>query len=444
MRSSLVLVALVCISSIAATGCGAEAPPAAAPTAPAPPPPEPAPTASAAPAPAAPQPQLVTITTKSPDAKAALLAAWDLSDYGRNEEALDQCRKAVAADPDFAMGHTCIGNQTSGAAGQAELDQGAHLAASLPDAERLSIEAAAAQRRQDVGTYYADVKRVADLAPDDYHAQVWLAWGLVDQRDFAGASAAFRKALDLNPGAAFVHGALTWVHTQLREYDDALASARKYADAMPGQANAHQSLALALVNLGRAKEAEPELAKAVDLAPKSRSVYYDYATVKVLDGDFAGARDVLDKSQATEARPTDGLERAAMAAWTLLDEGKTADAFKLLDATEKDSDARKLPWPAHMASVRAWAQWLLGKPADALKTVDASLARCERPESSEAYKEDCRRNLLTIKAFAQIQASKITDAQQTVALLRDEAKKWQGNNWVQLASTCCPTRSPRR
>ena len=127
---------------------------------------------------------------------------------------------------------------TPGAAGQAELDRGAKLAAGLPDAERLSIEGAAAYRHQDTGTYVADVKRVADLAPDDPHAQQALAWSLVNQRDFPGATAAFKKVLDLNPNASFAYLGLTFIHTQLREYDDALASAKKAVDVAPSDAGA--------------------------------------------------------------------------------------------------------------------------------------------------------------------------------------------------------------
>ena len=79
--------------------------------------------------------------------------------------------------------------------------------------------------------------------------------------------------------------------------------------------------------------------------------------MKALNGDYAGARDLLEKSKTAETQPSDALDRATNVAWTYLDEGKTADAFKLLDATEKDSDARALPWPAQEAIVRAWAFW---------------------------------------------------------------------------------------
>jgi Flp pilus assembly protein TadD len=290
----------------------------------------------------------------------------------------------------------------------------------------------AAMRHQDIAKALANFKRVAELAPDDVHAQAWLGYTCLFQRDFAGAQASFKKVLDLNPSAAFIYGPLSWTHTQLREYDEALGAARKYAEASPGEPGAHQALGVAHLRLGQAKEAENELAKAVELGPKNRSFYYDLASVKALEGDFAGARDALDKSKAAEGNPSEALERASRTAWVLLAQGKTPDALTLLDATEKDSDARKLVWPANEASARAWSAWILGKPADAIKAAEAGMSRCDRPESSTAYKADCRRDLLTIETLAQIQAKKSADAQKTVAKLRDEAKNWQGNGWVQV------------
>jgi Flp pilus assembly protein TadD len=384
------------------------------------------------PPPPVPQKQLITITTTSPDAKAAFLKALSLMDNGRDGEALDQCKLAVAADPAFAFGHSCVGNVTPGAEGQAELDKGADLAAKLPDAERLFIEGWAALRHQDTVKGFADMKRVAELAPDDVHAQLWLGYTLINQRDFKGAEAAFTKVLDLDPSAVFIQGALAWTHMQLREYDAALAAAQKYVDGAPNEAAAHQTVAMALLNLNKTKEADAELSKAVELGPKARPVYYDLASVKAIEGDFAGARDALERSKGAEALPSQALERATRTAWVLFAAGKNSEAFAVLDAAEKDSDARKLVWPASAASARAWALWVLGKPADAQKVAEAAMPRCDRPESSAAYKADCRRDLLTIQALAQLQSKKVADAKKTVAKLQDETKNWQGNEWVSV------------
>lgn len=421
--------ALVVVSS----ACGGEAtPPPAPPPAAQPAAATPAPADSAAVAPPAPQKQLITITTKSDDAKAALVNGWNLMDNGRNEEAIAQFKQALTLDADFALAHALLGLLTSGADALAELDKAVQLSASLPDAERLFIEAHASYRHQDIVKGAADLKRVADLAPDDYHAQAWLGYSLIDTRDFNGALAAFKRVLDLNPAANYVNATIAWCDMQLRNYDDAVAAARKYADGSPGEGGAHQALANALLNTSQTKDADAELQKALDLSPKSRSVYYDLSNLKAIEGDYAGARDLLEKSKATEVQPTDGIDRANRTAWVLLAEGKKADAFRLLDATEKDSDARKLPWPDAEAATRAWAQWIMGKPADAAKTADAALPRCERPEVTSEHKAVCRFFLLTVETFAQIDQRKAADAQKTLAALQDATKSWQGNDWARV------------
>lgn len=431
MRSVLGLVAAVAIvSSLGACAEEATTPPPAPPPALPPAPPPPAPTAATPPAP--PPKQLITITTKSADAKTALLKAWDLADNFRNEEALEQCKAVQAADPDFALGRAVCGNLLMGAAAQGELDKSAQLAASLPEAERLYIEAMAASRRQEVAKAQAAFKRVAELAADDYHAQASLGFVLIGQRDFPGVIAAFKKVLDLNPGAFYAQGIVSWAQTQLRQYDDAVASARKYVEGAPGESNAHRSLAGALMNVSQVKDADAELSKAVDLAPKARAAYYDLAAVKALEGDFAGAKGVLDRSKASETLPTDSLDRAVRTAWVLLAEGKAVDAFKLLDATEKDIDARKLAWPSFAAQARGWAEWTLGRYAEALKVAQAAMPRCDRPEASGAFKAGCRVDLLTIAAYSQIALGKTADAKATVAKLQDEAKASQGDEWIRV------------
>ena len=428
MRNVLDWVAAVAIVSSA---CGGEsaAPPASPPPVPTTPPASPSPADTSA-ATSAPQKQLMTITTKSPDAKAALLKAWDLSDNGRGEEAIVQAKQAVALDPDFALGHALLGLMTPGAAAQAELDKAVQLSASLPDAEKTFIEGHAAARHADGAKFFADMKRVAELAPDDYHAQAWYGYALVDHRDFNGANAQFGKVVALNPSAVYVYANIAWVDTQLRSYDDAVAAARKYADAAPNEGGAHQALAGALLNVNQTKEAEAELQKALDLTPKARGIYGDLASVKAIEGDYAGARDVLDKSKSAEVQPSDGLDRANRTAWVFFAEGKKADADKLLDATEKDSDSRKLVWPDMEAQTRARAAWVMGKPADAVKIVDAAMSRCGQPEASDGHKAECRLGFLTTKLFAQIDLHKAADAQQTLAKLQDEMKNWPGNDWV--------------
>jgi tetratricopeptide (TPR) repeat protein len=431
MRNALVSFASVASLALLSVACESTAPP---PPAEAPPPPQgmaPPPPPPETPRPPPPPQKLVSITTSSAEARALLLAAWDLGNNLRFEEALETCKKAVAADPKFALGLTCVGSQTSGAEGQALMDAGVKLSAGLPEAERLAIEAPAAYRRHETEKYYADLKRITELAPDDPQGFDWLGWSLTDRRDFAGARAAFKHELELNPGASYTHGSIAWTFTQERNYPEALAAAKRYVEGAPTQPAAHQGLGQALINVGQIKEADAELTKAVATGARARWAFYDLAEVKGLEGDFAAARDVLERSKATEVQATDALDRSSRMAWALFAEGKVPEAFALIDAAEKDADEHKLPWPAHMALVRVKALWALGKPVDAMRAADVAMDRCARPESSELYKGTCRTDLLTAKAFAQIRAGRVIDVKETVAKLQDEAKKWPANEWLQ-------------
>ena len=392
------------------------------------------PAASGSAAPKADEKKTISVTAKSAEAKTALKKGWELYDNGRRLEALAECKKAVAADADFALGHTCVGWLTDGVAGQTELDKGRELAAKLPDAEKLFIEALAASRHLDIAKYVEDLKKVAEFAPDDYEAHAWAGRAYALKRDFAASEAAYRKVLELNPRASFAYAALAKAETQLRKYDEALASAKKYAEAAPSEASAHQAHASALLNLNKTKEAEEELVKAVALGPKVLSAYDDLARVKTIQGDFAGARDVLEKSKIAETEPDDGVDRSADLAWVSFAEGKDADALKQLDAAEKDAEKNKLPSAGWLAITRARALWVLGKGADSLKVAEAGFAKCDaRAESAGIEKGVCRINLLIAKGFAEVQLGKVVEAQKTVAQLRDEAKKLDDVASVQVS-----------
>ena len=393
--------------------------------------------ASAAPsaAGAAADKKLITVTTKSPDAKAAFLKGQDLWDNGRNQEALAECQKAVAADADFALAQACVGFLTPGTAGQTLLDKAVELAAKLPDAEKLMIEGWAASRRADVAKYDANMKKLAEVASDDFRAHVWAARPAYLHRDFSGAEAEYKKALALNPAAGFVYAALATVQTEEKKYDDALASAKKYVEALPSEPAAQRALGGALLNLNKATEAEAALVKAVELGPKVLASYYDLATVRTILGNFAGARDALDKGKVADVNASDAIDRRVSTASVSFAEGKDADALATLDAAEKDAEAQNLPAAWHPASTRARALWINGKAADALKVSDAALAKCDgRAQSSGLDKTNCRLTFIRNKAFAQIALGNVADAQKTVAQYQGEAKKVAERAYVQLAA----------
>jgi Flp pilus assembly protein TadD len=377
--------------------------------------------------------KLITVTTKSPEAKAAFLKAWDLWDNGRTTEALAGCKQAVAADAEFALAQACVGVFTTGAAGQGILDKAAQLAAKLPDAERLLIEGWAALRDGDATKYDADMKKVAEAAPDDVRAHMWAARAPFQARDFAGAEAEYKKALALNPAAGFVYAQLAIVQMEQKKYDDALASAKSYVAASPTEPAAQRALGDALLHLDKVTDAEAAFAKAVELGPTVLGAYNDLAVARTILGNYAGARDALDKGKAADAEPGDAIDRRANMAWVSFVEGKDKEALATLDAAEKDAETQSLPAAWHPANTRAYALWIEGKNADAIKAADAALAKCDtRAQSSTIEKSICRLSFIHTKAFAQLATGNVADAQGTVALYQGEAKKLPTRAWIQL------------
>jgi hypothetical protein len=88
----------------------------------------------------------VTVTSTSPEAIAHFKKGRELLDHARAAESLKEFDAALALDPDFALALAYRGEAALGANGLAQLREAATKSSSLPEAERLLIEAMLALR----------------------------------------------------------------------------------------------------------------------------------------------------------------------------------------------------------------------------------------------------------------------------------------------------------
>src|SRR5208283_1604231 len=65
------------------------------------------------------------------------------------------------------------------------------------EAEKPFIETLAASRHLDIAKHVEDLKKVAELAPDDYEAHAWAGRACALKRDLAASEAAYKKVLQL-------------------------------------------------------------------------------------------------------------------------------------------------------------------------------------------------------------------------------------------------------
>jgi len=240
---------LVCLGlALTLASCGPGKPP--------PQPPSPPPAAKPAPVAAKPAKKLLqhTATTRSRVAAAALDKAIALLDEVRFAEAIEQIKKAIDADPRYAYAHAYLGRYTQGMEGQKLLEKARQLAAGLPEADRLLIEAWLAGRKGETATYRANLERVATLAPDDWLSHMEMGNWAFGQRDLAAAVAAYEKAIALNPKAPMAYSNLGYAHAETGRYDEGIAALKKYLALRPADANGYDSLAEIMLNAGKLEE----------------------------------------------------------------------------------------------------------------------------------------------------------------------------------------------
>ncbi len=168
-------------------------------------------------------PATIPITTKSDEARAHFDKGHMLFENLRPADAVAELDQALKLDPDFVSARMLRGVVTPGPDGVKELEAAVVGAGSLPEAERLYIEGAAAVRRGDFEKAQASVKRLVELAPGDARAFYALGQVQLFGQKYAEAATALRKATELNPSAGGAQNMLGYA--ALRQGDTAGAIA---------------------------------------------------------------------------------------------------------------------------------------------------------------------------------------------------------------------------
>jgi serine/threonine-protein kinase len=159
---------------------------------------------------------------------------------------IDFLEQAIAADPGFAIAYTGL------AFAYAELAAGQGGGDFRPEIANARARVA--------------ITRALELDPElgEAHAVLGLLL-MVHDFDWAGAEAAFRRALDLSPGSADIHDHYGWLCAALERYDEAVAMVQRAQELDPLM---HRSdVASTLLRAGRHSEALEAAKQAVEFEP---------------------------------------------------------------------------------------------------------------------------------------------------------------------------------
>jgi tetratricopeptide (TPR) repeat protein len=374
----------------------------------------------------------VTVTTKSTEAAAAFATGRDLVDNLRLAEAQEQFKKAVSLDHEFALAHAYLGSVTPGAEGTALIERAVVLAAKLDESERTVVMTLAADRRGDDAQSIALRRKVAEMAPGDWHAQYDQGQQLIAARKWDEAAAAYQKAIALNPKAGAPYNSLGYAQLAQNKPEDAIASFKRYAEINPTEPNAHDSLGEALVRAGRFDEAEAAYQRALAISPAFYTAWEGIAKSRAMRGDWPGTYAAFDKARTAATRPTDQVGMGFDTAWAHFAEGKKAEALKAGDKVAVDAQAAKLGAAYALIALDGAARLTAsGQPAEALKQVAVALDRADKMKLSGGAMNGVRRAALYERIDAESRLGRAAEAKATLALVEAEAAKSPDNAQLQ-------------
>jgi tetratricopeptide (TPR) repeat protein len=230
------------------------------------------------------------LTTKSPEARRLVdEALTQYIDHVAQPEAIASLRKAVAADPQFAMAHELLAQISLDSAEQVSEQQKAFTTRRYASpVERTTIQWYQDAAQHKMIPAITSMNDVISQYPHD-KLVVWAAsWWLMTQTQYERALAVYEQSgITDSPGLI---NNMAYNFADLRQYDKAIAFMAKYAASLPGDPNPEDSYAEILRLAGRFEQSIQHYRAALAIDPKFYSSQFGIADTYSLMGKQAQAR----------------------------------------------------------------------------------------------------------------------------------------------------------
>jgi tetratricopeptide (TPR) repeat protein len=185
---------------------------------------------------------------------------------GRLQEAIDACRDAIAARPDYVEAHINLGTAVLALGRPEEAVVWLKRAIALRPDDAMSI-CNLGKALQDMGRTedaIAAYRAALDCQPDNAAATVNLGSALLQRQDWDESASVTRRAIALQPDNAMAHANLGTALARLGQYQEALAAYRHAVALRPVDRTVLASLGGAMADMGALREAEALCREAVD------------------------------------------------------------------------------------------------------------------------------------------------------------------------------------
>ena len=364
----------------------------------------------------------IPITTSSPQALESFQRGRERFEASEFGPAAREFARALQLDPGFVLARSYLGATTPGADGLKMTEEAAAGAGKLPEAERLLVEANAAQKRGDEEGHRQLWRRIAEDAPNDWRSQFWLGRIAAFDHKSNAALVALKKAYSLNPKAGVVLNQLGYVYADLNDFEHAISAMKQYVALAPKDSNPADSLGEIYLWSGNLLEAGRWFQKSAELDPTQWMAFIGVAQVHFLGGKWAEGRKATELAQEATGRGNERAQATRYLAWSYMAEGKPAEAMKVLDKLEGDALSAKAGLQyAEVPLQRARMLIEGGRYAEALKLAASAQKRAAAPDISGNDRNGLRRRALTLQCWAQAKLLQAAAAQASLSALEAES-----------------------
>ena len=232
------------------------------------------------------------ISTKSPQAHVFFEKGMQKMEMLHTQDGLDNFRRAVQADPQFALGHILLTFFSQDPTEQvAEREKALATRASAGPEEKLVIDWLANASQANWVPAIQAMNEALNGYPNDKHLH-WLAgwWLQLDRSQTQRAIAMFEQTMKIDPQFADAYNEAAYCYARQDNFDKAFADIKRYTELVPNEPNPQDSFAEISRMSGRFEDALTHYRMSLKIDPSFHESQLGLGDTYALMGDQQKAR----------------------------------------------------------------------------------------------------------------------------------------------------------
>src|SRR6185312_11556458 len=254
------------------------------------------------------------------------------------QDGLDSFRKAVQADPQFALGHIFLTFFSQDPTEQvAEREKALATRASAGPEEKLVIDWLANATEANWVPAIQAMNEALSSYPNDKHLH-WLAgwWLQLDRSQTQRAIAMFEQTMKIDPQFADAYNEAAYCYARQGNFDKAFADIKRYTELVPNEPNPQDSFAEISRMSGKFEDALTHYRMSLKIDPSFHESQLGLGDTYALMGQEDRAREEYAKAVA-EGSPVQKVLWSLQSAATYVREGNLAGADNAFNAVAEQA-----------------------------------------------------------------------------------------------------------